>query len=187
MPGHFVSIGSYARGDGTVHYSSFARGCYFCYTWERSPMSFDFPMDTMSREGDAVYMEHDAMVSIVEQHPVHWHGRVYRNYDHQLDLYVKFAADDYVYKFKLTMPPVLTTAGADPEDPYPAPVQYYLATGKIYETRFSPAEWESMSDYGAPAMPSGSADAADETIAAADAADETIAAADVGTGGYDGE
>ena len=35
-------------------------------------------------------------------------------------------------------------------------------------------------------MPSGSADAADETMAAADAADETIAA-EVGTGGYDGE
>ena len=186
MPGHFVSFGTYAGDNGAVHYSSFARGCYHKFTWERSPIAFDLPMDSLSREGDAVYMDHDAMVSIVEQHPVHYHGRVYRNYDHDLDLYIKFAADDYIYKYKLAMRPISTTAGADPDDPYPAPVQYYLATGKTYETRFSPAEWESMTDYGAPAMPSGS-NAADETIGAADAADETIAGADDGTGGYDGE
>lgn len=156
MPGHFVSFGTYAENHQCVHLSSFARGCYHEFCWCRAPMAFDLPMDTLTRRGGVQYMSHEEMVAIVERYAVHYHGRVYRNYQHGLDCYIKFAADAHIYKYQLIMPPISTAAGADPEDPYPSPIQYYLATGKVLEARYTPAEWAAMVSPGvaAGAMPS---------------------------------
>ena len=78
------------------------------------------------------------------------------------------------------MPSISTTAGADPDDPYPSPIQYYLATGKALEARYTPAEWAAMDSLGAAAgaMPSD-----DEPIDA----DDTIADDTIGTGGCGGD
>ena len=173
MPGHFVSFGTYADNNGAVHPSSFARGCYHEFNWDRSPIALDLPMDSLTRHGGAHYMSHDEMVAIVERYAVHYHGRVYRNYEHGLDCYITFAADQHIYKYKLIMPSISTTAGADPDDPYPSPIQYYLTTGKVLEARYTPAEWAAMDlDVAADAMPSEDAPDADDTI---------------GTGGYGGD
>ena len=91
-----------------------------------------------------MYMTHDAMVALVESHPIHWHARIYRNYQHGLDAYVKFAGDRHIYKYLLEMPPIATSAGLSADDPYPSPIQYYLATGKLFQARYTPEEWAAM-------------------------------------------
>ena len=144
MPGHFCSFGSYSADDMAVHLSSFAVASYLEYDWERSPMAFDLPMNSLGRRDSVRYMSHEAMVDLVEGYAIHYHGRVFRNYDHGLDAYLKFAGDKHIYKYRLTMPAIATSAGLSEDDPYPSPVQYYLATGKIFEARHTPEEWAAM-------------------------------------------
>ena len=127
-----------------VHLASYARGCYFVYERPRSPMSFDLPLDQMDRVGAARYMSHDELVTMVEAFPVHYHARVFRNYGHQLELYIKFAGGEHFYKYELIMPPISTSAGLSEDDPYPAPSQYYLATGKRFIERYTPAGWAAI-------------------------------------------
>ena len=81
---------------------------------------------------------------MVEAFPIHYHGRVFRNHEHQLDLYCKFAGDAHYYKYELVMPPISTSAGLSEDDPYPAPSQYYLATGKRFIERYTPAGWAAI-------------------------------------------
>ena len=144
MPGHFESVGCYGDAGMSRHFASYARGAYHEYEWPRSPIAFDFPMDAMTRVNASIFMTHDDMVDRVENYDIHWHGQIYRNYEHGLDAYLKFAGDPYRYKYELVMPPISTTAGYAEDDPYPAPCQYYMATGKIYKRRYTPEEWAAL-------------------------------------------
>ena len=144
MPGGFQSIGYYGEDGKNYHWSSFTAGGYLRWEAEGSPMAFDMPIMRMEQVGDPTYMTHAAMVADCEARLMHMHGRVYRNYDGDLDLYIKFAFDDHIYHYQLVMPPMATGADYSEDDPYPTPQQYYLATGKTYVRRYTPAEWAAM-------------------------------------------
>ena len=82
------------------------------------------------------------MVARVSAYPIHWHGRIFRDRGHGLDAHIKFAGDPHIYFYQLDMPPISTSAGLSPDDPYPSPVQYYLATGKRFVCRWTLEEYE---------------------------------------------
>ena len=88
---------------------------------------------------------------MVETYRLHWHAYVQKNYDDGLDFYVKCAFDVHVYKYQLIMPAmdhVVDDNAIDAGEPdgYPHFTQYYLATGKTYVCRYTPAEWAAMGD-----------------------------------------
>ncbi len=77
--------------------------------------------------------------------------QIYRNWHHGLDCYVKFARDPHRYLYELVMPPISTTADYAEDDPYPAPCQYYMATGMAYKRCYTEEEWTALGT----AMPAG--------------------------------
>ena len=154
MPGYWAGASQLsARGGGGSEVRATIRpGRWIVYDNERPAGGFDLPMNDLSARPDEevmTYEEHRSQLEATGRY--YWMARCYRNYQGKLDFYVEFANDPMVYKYELLMPPYVQEAEDHANIPnyggdgvYPAPSQWYLATGKAYVAQFTPEEWAAM-------------------------------------------
>ena len=152
MPGYSCCISAEFAVGGSIVRSTIRPDVLKRYGSQKPVGGFDLPMTDLE-ELDGVetmdFDQHRALLQATGHH--YWIGRVYRNYDRGLDLYVEFANDPMVYKYELLMPPYAQEAEDYANIPnyggdgvYPAPSQWYLATGKAYIAQYTPEEWAAM-------------------------------------------
>ena len=132
-----IQGGGYKRGQGMVVLSSIRRGWFQPYYRPEPMYAFNLPMANMETDGDPIELTWQELVDYVQARHYLWFTiRVYKNYDGELDAHIKWFDDERLYHFILNMPPI----EADPEaetienedqnyGPYPAPQQWYYATG----------------------------------------------------------
>ena len=147
MPGHFCGIAGYATIDGSKHFATRRPRRYNGFHSRSSVhAAMVFPITDMIR-CDGWRGGHAAMLSYVQlQSPHYYHGAVWKNYEHELDLYVQFADSAWIHFFKLYF-----DVRMDPEGPdvpaYPAPVDYWRADRCIFQRLLSPEQWAAMGRY----------------------------------------
>ena len=181
MPGYHVVVGGKAcAGGGSIIKSSIRPFRMASYQWPRPVQAMDLPMDGLSQMPGIDEQSYDGLLAELRNSGGPWWiGRVYRNYEHALDFYVRFSGDSgAIHHYELIMPPIISADDAADDDyPYPQPAEWYTATGKRWIARYTDAEYAAyVARYDAPAMDV----AGTESIAAPSDAISTSAAT-----GYD--
>ena len=122
------------------------------FAWSRPLAGFDMPMDQLVRVGEPYYRTFEEQQAYLQSTGrAYWLGKVYRNYAGGLDLHLSFSGDTNIYFYQLQMPDYVQ----DPEGPivenfdgdgaYPAPCQWFYATGKTFIRTYTAAEYTAMS------------------------------------------
>lgn len=154
MPGYHCVCSALSTSDGQTVRSTMRPNRCKSYGSPKAAGAFDLPMDDLTELAGEETMDYEQHRQLLQSSGGHyWIGQVMRNYDRGLDFYVEFKGDAFVYKYTLTMPDYVQEAENLHNEPnyeadgvYPAPSQWYLATGKNYVTKYSAAEWAAMGD-----------------------------------------
>ena len=148
MPGFFVSLGARCRrSGGTRLYATVRPNRYGLYNSCRTIMSHDWPMDDMVYLGEES-MTADEMHAVVSSYAFWWYGRIYRNYGHCLDFYVKFAsAPTCWFHYELHPPAQVWDSEThytvdDYYAAYPQPADFYLSLDRNFVAVYTDTEFE---------------------------------------------
>ena len=119
------------------------------------------PMDAMTYvDGPEQHLSYDELLAEARGLSDYWYlVRVYRNYAGGLDAHYRFADDDNIYVYTLDMPAIVqddagdTIMNANYDNPYPAPFQWYLSTGKTWVATYTASEYAMLGSYDADDCP----------------------------------
>ena len=119
-------------GDMEVH-SSINRTTMETFESGHPIGAFDFPMDDMTRRAGTTAMNYDGLLAYLQTKDYWWLARVYKNFNGQLDMHVRWSYSTRVHLYVLEFDPLHVEIGDDYER-WPTPRDCYLARRAIRTT-----------------------------------------------------
>ena len=137
--------------------TTFAAGRFHTYEGERPAELVELPIDYVNHEPGEEALSYEELRAVLAAYGgYYWTVRVHREYGGELDAYYQIGDDDHIYHYRLTMPEwVLAPEGEyspnyRDDNPYPAPFQWYLATGRVFVRSYTAREYDLLDYYGNP-------------------------------------
>ena len=95
--------------------------------------AFDFPMDDMTCRAGTTAMHYDGLLAYLQTKDYWWLARVYKNFNGQLDMHVRWSYSTRGHLYVLEFDPLHVEIGDDYER-WPTPRDFYLARRAIRTT-----------------------------------------------------
>ena len=105
---------------------------------------FKFPMDRMTQKSGPIAMNYEGLLQHLQTKPYWYIARIYKNFNGQLDMHIRWSYDQRVNYYVLEFDPLVVEIGDDYEL-WPTPRDFYLARRAIRTpTSWTLAEYEAM-------------------------------------------
>ena len=146
MPGFHVVTGACPSDEGDMMnvYSSMNKTSMEVYESDAPIGEFAFPMDAMTRKSGTITMNYDSLLQHLQTKPYWWIARIYKNFNGQLDMHIRWSYAQRVHYYVLEFDPLVVEIGDDYEL-WPTPRDFYLARRAIRTTsNWTLEEYEAM-------------------------------------------
>ena len=91
---------------------------------------FKFPMDRMTQKSGPIAMNYEGLLQHLQTKPYWYIARIYKNFNGQLDMHIRWSYAQRVHYYVLEFDPLLVQIGDDYEL-YPTPRDWYRARAAI--------------------------------------------------------